>query len=112
VEVSIDVSNTGNRGGDEVVQAYIRPVKPRYEVPLYQLVQFQRVHIAKGAVATVKLTLAPEAFSVVTPDGARIAEPGAYDLYLAGCLPSMPGANSRKITITLAGDTVRLAGAF
>jgi beta-glucosidase len=57
VEVSVDVTNTGRRAGDEVVQAYTHQRTSRDKVPVKQLRAFQRVTLAPGQTRTVRFTL-------------------------------------------------------
>jgi beta-glucosidase len=58
VEVSVRVTNTGRRAGDEVVQLYTHQRTSRDKQPLQQLRGFQRVHLNAGQSKTVRLTLA------------------------------------------------------
>ena len=55
--VSIDISNTGARDGDELVQLYSRDVATNVTRPLKQLRRFQRVHLGVGQTSTVTFTL-------------------------------------------------------
>ena len=55
VTVSVDVTNTGSRAGDEVVQLYTHQRTSRVEQPVKQLRAFQRVHLAPGQTKTVTL---------------------------------------------------------
>jgi beta-glucosidase len=55
--VSVDVTNTGDRAGDEVVQLYTHQQKSRDVLPNKQLHAFQRVHLARGQTQTVRLTV-------------------------------------------------------
>ena len=48
IDVSVDVTNTGSRAGDEVVQLYVRYPESKVERPLKQLRGFQRVTLAPG----------------------------------------------------------------
>jgi beta-glucosidase len=57
VGVSVDVTNTGQRGGDEVVQLYTHQRTSRDKVPVKALQAFQRVNLAPGQTKTVRLTL-------------------------------------------------------
>jgi beta-glucosidase len=57
VRVSVEVTNTGARAGDEVVQLYTRQRTSRDELPARQLRAFQRVTIAPRRTATVRFTL-------------------------------------------------------
>ena len=44
--VSVDVTNTGSRGGDAVVQLYVKHLKSKVERPREELKGFQRVSVA------------------------------------------------------------------
>jgi beta-glucosidase len=55
--VSVEVRNSGARAGDEVVQMYLAHVDSRVARPIKELRGFQRVKLAPGKTATVKLSL-------------------------------------------------------
>ena len=58
VTVSVDVTNSGTRAGDEVVQLYVSyPTTTGVPRPIKQLRGFQRITLAAGAIQTVNLTL-------------------------------------------------------
>ena len=57
LRVRVDVTNTGRRAGDEVVQLYTRQRTSRDQLPRKQLRAFQRVHLAPGETRTVRLTV-------------------------------------------------------
>lgn len=57
VEVSVDVKNTGNRRGDEVVQLYVRHMQSAVERPREELEGFQRVTLDPGQMKTVEIPL-------------------------------------------------------
>jgi beta-glucosidase len=54
--VTVDVTNTSSRAGDEVVQLYTRQLSSRDVMPLRQLRAFERVHLAAGETKTVTLS--------------------------------------------------------
>ncbi|MEV6493320.1 fibronectin type III-like domain-contianing protein, partial [Actinoplanes sp. NPDC051633] len=58
VRISVDVVNTRDRAGEEVVQLYTRQRRSRVRQPLRRLRDFQRVRLAPGARATVTFELA------------------------------------------------------
>src|SRR5512139_2158985 len=58
IDVTVDVTNTGTRAGDEVVQLYVRYPDSKVERPLKQLRGFQRVSLAPGETRAVTLRLA------------------------------------------------------
>ncbi|WP_127550923.1 glycoside hydrolase family 3 protein [Actinoplanes sp. OR16] len=58
--VSVTVTNTGRRAGDEVVQLYTHQRTSRDVTPEKQLRDFRKVHLAAGQSATVTFTLTAE----------------------------------------------------
>jgi beta-glucosidase len=58
LDVSLDVTNTGPRGGDDVVQLYVRHPASKVARPYKQLRDFQRVSLGPGETKTVALRLA------------------------------------------------------
>jgi beta-glucosidase len=63
LHVSVDVRNTGDRAGDEVVQVYASYKKPLSKHPARWLVGFQRVSLRPGESRTVILPLSIEDLS-------------------------------------------------
>jgi beta-glucosidase len=57
VQVRVDVRNTGDRAGDEVVQLYTHQRTSRNPQPNLRLRAFERVHLEAGETRTVTLTL-------------------------------------------------------
>jgi beta-glucosidase len=55
--VSVNVKNTGNRAGEEVVQLYIKHQKSKLEHPIQELRGFQRVAFQPGEQKTVEIPL-------------------------------------------------------
>ena len=82
-EVSLTVTNTGGRDGDEVVQLYITDKKASTARPRKQLRAFRRVHVPAGESRTVSFTLGREAFLLYDPGMRPTVEPGDFDI-LAG----------------------------
>jgi beta-glucosidase len=58
ITVSVDVTNTGKREGDEVVQLYVKHSDSKIVWPTQELRGFQRVRLKPGETKTVKLPLA------------------------------------------------------
>ncbi len=58
VTVSVDVTNTGSRSGDEVVQLYVKHPDSKVERPREQLAGFRRVAVEAGETKTVEIALA------------------------------------------------------
>lgn len=79
VTVTLDVRNTGDFDGDEVVQLYVRAESSRVTRPLRTLNGFRRVHLAAGAAQTVSFNLKAEDLAIwdVTRDRYCV-ETGSY----------------------------------
>ena len=89
VEVSVDVSNTGGRDGDEVVQLYVRDMVSSVAQPVRRLVAFARRHVGAGQTITVSFTLGREqlGFWDVEANPARfVVEAGTFALYIGASL--------------------------
>jgi beta-glucosidase len=59
-----EVTNTGSRAGEEVVQLYIQLLGTSVAEPVRMLKGFQAVSIAPGETTKVKFELKPEAFAI------------------------------------------------
>ncbi len=87
VRVSVKVTNTGTRAGDEVVQLYVTNESAAVPVPIRQLAGFTRVRLAPGASRTVEFAIRPEHLSVIDEEGKRVALPSHYLIAAGGCQP-------------------------
>ena len=63
LSVEIDVTNTSDRPGWEVVQLYVEPPKARLQRPLRELKGFARLHLAPGETKTARIELWRRAFA-------------------------------------------------
>lgn len=82
--ISVDVTNTSNRAGEEVVQLYIRDEVSSVTRPVKELRGFHRVAIEPGKTATVEFTLGPDELSFLNRDMHRVVEPGVFDIMVGG----------------------------
>ena len=80
VTVEVDVANVGARGGDQVVQLYVRDQVSSVARPILELKGFERVTLAAGARRTVRFTLGPDAFRFFDIDMREVVEPGLFDI--------------------------------
>jgi beta-glucosidase len=90
--VSVDVTNTGNRDGEEVVQLYLHDDLASVVQPLRQLKAFERVAIPKGAKRTVTFCLTQDDFALIDRKLQRVVEPGTFTI--------MVGRSSADICLT------------
>ena len=78
--VRVNVTNTGNREGDEVAQLYIHQLVSTVTRPVKELRGFQRVHLKPGENATVEFKLTPESLSMLDEHMDRVVQPGTFEL--------------------------------
>lgn len=89
--VSCDVTNTGSRDGDEVVQLYLHQHVASTVQPVRQLRHFARIHLRQGETRQVTFTLGSDDFSIIDTAMRRVVEPSAFDV--------MVGASSTDIRL-------------
>ena len=82
LEVSVDVRNSGDRGGDEVVQLYIRDDVASVEEPVKRLVGFQRIALRAGDARSVTFRIGPESLALYDRQMRRVVEPGTFTVYV------------------------------
>lgn len=90
--VSLELTNVGERLGDEVVQVYLRDVVGSTTRPKIALKAFERVRLAPQETKTVELTLGAEAFEMINRDMDRVIEPGEFKVFV--------GTSSREQDLT------------
>jgi beta-glucosidase-like glycosyl hydrolase len=78
---SVEVANTGDRAGDEVVQLYLHDPVASISQPVRRLRGFERVTLAKGQKKTVSFTLDASDFGFYDNRGRFVVEPGRIDVY-------------------------------
>ena len=89
VKVSVDVTNTGGRDADEVVQLYIRDLVARISRPVKELKGFSRVRIKAGATRTVEFTITPDMLKYYDGELRYGLDPGEFTV--------MVGPDSRRV---------------
>ncbi|NUQ19473.1 MAG: beta-glucosidase [Gemmatimonadaceae bacterium] len=78
--VAVDVTNTGTRAGDEIVQMYVHARTSSTTRPVLELKGFQRVRLAPGEKRTVTFAVGPEQLSYHGLEMKRVVEPGIFDI--------------------------------
>jgi beta-glucosidase len=78
VKVSVDVMNTGEREGDEVVQLYLTDTAASAPVPIRALVAFDRIALRPREKRSVAFTITPRQMSLIDDRGKRVIEPGEF----------------------------------
>lgn len=82
IEVSVDVTNTGNVKGDEVVQLYIRDVLSSVTTYVSQLRGFERISLQPGEKKTVKFTIHPDDLALLDKNMNWTVEPGQFEIWI------------------------------
>jgi len=82
--VSVDVTNSGNYDGKEVVQLYIRDMVGSITRPVSELKGFQKVFLKAGETKTVTFTVTPEDLKFYNYDLVYDWEPGEFKVMIGG----------------------------
>jgi beta-glucosidase len=97
VRVAVDVTNTGRRAGDEVVQLYVRDDEASVTRPVIELKRFQRVTLQPGERRTLSFELKPDDLALWNLQMKRVVEPGTFTLSSG---PNSVELKSAKLTVT------------
>ena len=82
--VSVDVTNTGARTGDEVAQVYLTDLEGSTPRPLRFLAGFERTSLQPGEKKTLTFTVTPEQMSMVNAQGLWGVEAGVFNVAVGG----------------------------
>jgi beta-glucosidase len=88
IMASLDITNTGDRDGEEIVQLYVRDLVGNVTRPVKELKGFKKVNIKKGETITVAFTIPVQDLAYYHQDMSFKADPGDFMLYI--------GTNSEK----------------
>lgn len=80
--VRVDVTNTGSRAGDEVVQLYLHDLLSSVTTYDQVLRGFARVTLAPGERRTVSFTLGPEQLELLDAEMRWVVEPGTFEVQI------------------------------
>jgi len=78
--VRVEVTNTGNREGDEIPQLYMHQRVASVTQPVKQLRGFRRVSLRPGEKTTVEFLITPETLSILDINMRGRVEPGTFDI--------------------------------
>ena len=87
--LTVDVTNTGDRDADEVVQLYVRDLVGSLSRPVKELKGFKRINLKKGETKTVSFTITPDDLMFYNQQLEYKCEPGDFNI--------MVGPNSRDV---------------
>jgi beta-glucosidase len=91
VKATVDVTNTGEREGDEVVQLYLTDVAASVPVPIRTLVGFERISLRPREKRSVTFTITPRQMSLIDNNDKRVIEPGEFLISVGGSQQGLRG---------------------
>jgi len=92
IEVSVDITNTGNYAGVEIVQLYLRDRVGSIVRPVKELKDFRKISLKAGEAKTIQFVIDKEKLSFYNQQLEWVAELGDFEL--------MIGASSKDIRLT------------
>ncbi len=84
VQVSVDVTNTGSREGDEVAQLYLREDFTSVETPRRSLKGFARVHLKPQETRIVSFAVPMDQLAIWNVENKWVVEPGTFTVWAGG----------------------------
>jgi beta-glucosidase len=98
IQVSVDVTNTGNRSGDEVAQLYMWEDVSSVETPRRSLEGFSRIHLKPQEMKTVIFRIPQKQLAIWNAEEKWAIEPGDYTVWVGGSsLASLTAKFSLKL---------------
>ncbi|KGE13095.1 glycoside hydrolase family 3 domain-containing protein [Sphingobacterium deserti] len=79
---TVNVKNTGNFDGEEVVQLYLRDIYASITRPVKELKGFQKIFLKKGESRDVSFEISAEDLKFYNNELKFVAEPGDFKLYI------------------------------
>ncbi len=89
IHASVNVTNTGNYDGEEVVQLYLRDEVASISRPVKMLKGFQKIFLKKGETKTVDFPITIDVLKFYNSQLKYVTEPGKYEV--------MIGTNSNEV---------------
>ena len=99
--VTVEVTNTGEYAGKEVVQLYVRDEYSTVTRPIKELKGFEKVYLAPGETKTVTFTVGPEQLEYLNQEMKYTVEPGTFQLMIGN---SSRTEDLRSVTLTVVGQ--------
>ncbi len=98
--LTVEVTNTGKRAGDEIVQLYIRDVLSRRVTrPVKLLKGFQRITLQPGETRAVTFPVGPQQLQFLGEDMRPVVEPGEFLLMVGGSSETI-----RQVSLSVSGE--------
>lgn len=91
--VAVNVTNSGKRASDEVVQLYIHDLVSSVTRPVQELKGFRRINLRPGESKRVEMVIGPEDLAFYDASMKRVVEPGRFEVMVGGSSASLQHAN-------------------
>lgn len=91
-KISVTVTNSGQRKGDEIVQLYIRDLVSSVTRPVMELKDFKRITLEPGESKMVEFTITADKLSFFDLKMNRVVEPGWFDIMVGTSSASLQTA--------------------
>ncbi|MBK0383815.1 glycoside hydrolase family 3 C-terminal domain-containing protein [Pedobacter sp. SD-b] len=83
LRVSVDIKNTGDREGKEVVDLYLSDLVASITPDVRRLKGFQKIDLKPGESRTLTFNLDKRSFAFVNADGKSVVEPGDFEVSIS-----------------------------
>jgi beta-glucosidase len=83
IQISAEITNTGQQVGNELVQLYVRDLVGSLTRPVRELKGFQRIELLPGESRRVSFSLTEDMLSFTRADGTKGVEPGRFLVWIA-----------------------------
>jgi beta-glucosidase len=94
---TVDITNTGDYDGEEVLQLYVRDMVGCVVRPIKELKGFKKIFLKKGDTKTVSLSISSEDLKFYNNQIEYINEPGDYELYVGSSSDTKLKANFKLV---------------
>ncbi|GAB4005132.1 hypothetical protein GCM10029992_52070 [Glycomyces albus] len=98
VEIAVEVRNTGDRAGSEVVQVYLHDPVASTVRPVQRLVGFAKLRLEAGQAGEARFAVPLDLAALVGPDGRWTIESGALELRVGRSAADIAGTVTVEVT--------------
>ncbi|TDO28441.1 glycoside hydrolase family 3 C-terminal domain-containing protein [Sediminibacterium goheungense] len=101
VKIRIQVKNTGEKDGEEVVQLYVSHQQTKHKIPVRALKGFQRILLKAGESRLIDFVLSPEDLSLVNESNGMSYQPkGKVQISIGGGQPGVKNKTTSNVVST------------
>lgn len=84
LQISVDVKNSGNSKGDEIVQLYVNDKFSSCTTPIKELKDFKKITLEKNETKTVIFHLSSSSLGFINSDLEYLVEEGEFEVFVGG----------------------------